>query len=148
MGRYIEWDDVIDRYPEINTLGGADELSSTYIVYAESFVDGLLKSRFTIPFSSNNMVVKDLCIDCVFWRAGRFKLDNAAEVREQFFETVNLLRSGDLAMVDVSGNALGGDINPGVFSTTQSYSSSFGMDDPENWQIDEDIKDYYADDRD
>jgi hypothetical protein len=47
MGRYIDWSDALDRYPELNTLGGADELSSSYIVYSEAFVDSVLKSHWT-----------------------------------------------------------------------------------------------------
>jgi hypothetical protein len=123
MGRYIQWDDVIDRYPEINTLGGSDEVSSTYIVYAESFVDSILKSHWTPPFSDNNMVVKDLTIDWTYFRAARFKLENAIDVK----------------MIDETGAEIPG-VNAGgaVYSNTQSYSTSFGMDDPINWEIDED----------
>jgi len=88
MGRYIDWNDVIDRYPTLNTLGGADELSSSYIVYSEAFVDGVLANHYTIPFSSNNMIIRDLCIDQVYWRAARFKLDDATGVKS----ALNLLR--------------------------------------------------------
>lgn len=136
MGRYIEWDDVVNRYPEIDTLGGSDEISSTYIVYAEAMVDGLLNSHFTPPFSNNNMTVKDLSIDCVFWRAARFKDDNATEVRSAFFETIMMLKDGKLDMVDESGNTISADANPGIYSTTQSYHTSFGMDDPKYWRVD------------
>jgi phage gp36-like protein len=128
MGRYIEWDDIIDRYPELNTLGGSDELSPTFIDYAESFTDALLKSHFTVPFSNNNMVVKDLCIDCVYWRAGRHSLEDAASVRSEYFETINMLKEGQLTMMDDSGNEVGNKITEG-YSNTESYHSSFGMDD-------------------
>lgn len=138
MGRYIEWDDVIDRYPTLNTLGGADELSSAYIVYAEAFVDGMLADNFTIPFSNNNMTVKDLSIDYCYWRAGRFKLDDAVAVGSAFFETIKMIKKGHLNMVDESGNLLGGEKNKGIFSSTQSYHSAFGMRPTEEQHIDED----------
>lgn len=139
MGRYIDWDNVIDRYPELNTLGGADELSSSYIVYSEAFVDGILKSHWTPPFSNNNMIVKDLVIDYCYWRAGRFKLENAVEVKSSFFETINLLKSGQLSMLDEAGNEIPG-ISQGatIYSSTQSYATSFGMDDPIHWRVDSD----------
>lgn len=149
MGRYINWSDVIDRYPEIESLGGSDVISSTYIVYAESFVDGLLQSHFTPPFSNNNVTVRDLSIDCVYWRAGRFKLENATEVKSGFFETIDLLKNGHLPMVDTDGNVIPGfEANPGIYSSTQSYHSSFGMDDPINWRISSDHMSDVQDSRD
>jgi len=139
MGRYINWDDVIDRYPELNTLSGADELSSAYIVYAESFTDGMLAGTYTVPFSNNNVIVRDLSIDMTYWRATRFKLENAVDVRSAYFITVDQLVDGTLTMVDDAGTiipALKKKI--GLFSTTESYHSSFGMHLPEEWHIDED----------
>lgn len=138
MGRYIDWEDVVDRYPEIETLGGADQVSSTYIVHAEGFVDAMLGSHFTPPFSSNNLTVKDLSIDCVYWRAGRLKLDDASTVREEFFETIKMLKDGTQQMVDASGNILSISKNSGVYSTTQSYHTSFGVDIPEYYQVSSD----------
>ena len=139
MGRYINWDDALDRYPELNTLGGADELSSSYIVYAEAFVDSALKSHWTPPFSNNNMMVKDLTIDWTYYRAARFKLENAVEVKSGFWETVEMLKNGQLTMIDETGAEVPG-VNAGaaVYSNTGSYSTSFGMDDPLNWEIDAD----------
>lgn len=139
MGRYIDWSDVLDRYPELNTLGGADELSSSYIVYSEAFVDSILKSHWTPPFSSNNMIVKDLSIDYTYWRAARFKLEDAVAVKSEFYGTVEMLKSGQLTMIDESGAEIP-IVRQGssIFSTTQSYHTSFGMDDPVNWRIDSD----------
>jgi len=139
MGRYINWDDVIDRYPELNTLSGADELSSAYIVYAEAFTDGMLAGTYTVPFSNNNVIVRDLSIDMTYWRATRFKLEGAVDVRSAYFITVDQLVDGTLTMVDDAGTiipALKKKI--GLFSTTESYHSSFGMHLPEEWHIDED----------
>ena len=136
MGRYIDWDDVVDRYPELNSLGGADELSSSYVVYAESFVDGILRSHYLSPFSGTNMVVKDLAIDACYWKAAGRKLDDATSVWSNFHMTVDLLKKGHLTMVDETGTVIE-QINqtPAVYSSTQSYHSSFGMDDPINWGI-------------
>lgn len=137
MGRYINWDDVVDRYPEVNTLGGADEIGSAYIAYAETFVDGMLASHFTPPFSDNNLTVKDLAIDCVFFRAARFKNENATEVKSDFFSKIKMLKGGDLSMVTDSGDVIAiGAQSVSAFSTTQSYHSSFGIDEAVNWQVD------------
>lgn len=139
MGRYIEWDDVIDRYPELNTLGGADELEPSYIAFAEAAVDGLLSNHFTTPFSSNNMVVKDLSIDHVYWRTGRFKFEDATIVKSSFFVTINMLNKGQLVMIDDDGDVISGVKKQlGLISSTQSYHSSFGMLDVVEQHIDED----------
>ena len=142
MGRYINWDDVIDRYPELNTLGGADQMSSSYIVYAESYLDSILSTHFATPFSQEVMIVKDLAIDFTYWRAGRFKLDNAVEVKSSFFGTVEMLKKGHMIMTDVDGNEIPASNTGGaIWSKTMSYHTAFGMDDPENWRIDEDQTD-------
>lgn len=149
MGRYIEWDDVIDRYPSLDTIGGADQLSSSYIVYAEAAVDGLLASHFTPPFSNNNMTVRDLSIEYVYWRAGRFKVEDAAEVKSSFYETINMLKSRQMVMFDSSGSEISGvEVAPGTYSSTQSYATSFGIDDPLNWEVDPDRIDDVQDSRD
>ncbi len=140
MGRYVEWDDVIDRYPVLDTLGGADELSSGHIVYAEAYIDSRLANHYTVPFSNNNMTVRDLVIDDVYWRAGKFKLDDAKDVRKMVGETINMLHKGEMTMIDTTGNIIDGIKKKiGLHSTTESYHSSFGMDTPENWHIDQDL---------
>lgn len=145
MGRYIDWEDVIDRYPSLHTLGGADELSSSYIVYAEGAVDGLLGNYYTVPFSNNVMQVKDLAIDFCYWRAGRHKLEDAATVKSDFYTSIKMINEGKVVLVDDDGNLVGGRKAVGPVSTTQSYHSSFGMNTPDEWHIDEDN---ISDDRD
>ena len=138
MGRYIEWDDVIDRYPELNTLGGADQLSSSYIVYSEAFVDGVLANNYTIPFSNNNMIIRDLSIDYCYWRAARFKFDDAVQVKSAFFETVKMIKNGNIQMIDDSGTFIDQTKKKvGIYSSTQSYHSAFGMNPDIEWHISE-----------
>ncbi len=136
MGRYIDWSDVVDRYPEINTRGGASAISSTYIVFAESFVDGMLHSHFTPPFSSNNQTVRDLSIDCVFWRAARFKDDNAIQVKSDFYSVIDMLKEGKMSMTTASGEIIAARNGSIGFSTTQSYHPSFDVGEPEHWRVD------------
>lgn len=148
MGRYITWEDVVDRYPEIDTVGGADQISSSYIVYAESYLDGILATHFVTPFSQEVMIIKDLAIDFTYWRAGRFKLDNAVEVKSAFYETIGMLKAGQIALVDEDGVQIPAlDSNAGIWSNTMSFSGVFGTDDPLNWGVDEDEEDYYTDRR-
>lgn len=136
MGKYIEWDDVVDRYPEIDSLSGSDELSPTYITYAEAYTEAALSGAFTPPFSSNNLTIRDLCIDCTYFRAGRGKLDNADAVKSDWFATIQMLTGGTMSMVTTSGAVILSDKSLGAYSSTQSYSTSFGFDAIEDWEID------------
>ncbi len=139
MGRYIEWDDVIDRYPVLNTIGGTDEVSSAFIVYAEAITDGFLAGKYTVPFSNNNMTVKYLSIDYTYWMAARFKLEDAVAVYSSYFETIRLLKDDQMEMVDETGSMIPSlRKNTGIYSSTQSYSSTFGIDNPEDWGVDSD----------
>jgi hypothetical protein len=139
MGRYIDWADVIDRYPELNTLGGADQLSSSYIVYGEAHVDGMLSNHYTVPFSNNNMIIRDLAIDYVYWRAARFKFEDATMVKSAYFETIGMVNAGTLVMIDDAGTVIAQTKKKiGLHSTTESYHSAFGIRDPIDWHIDED----------
>lgn len=139
MGRYINWADVVGRYPEVATLGGADELSSSHIVYAEAFVDGVLRSHYTTPFSGTNMVVKDLTIDVCYYRAAGRKIDDAVSVWSAFWANVKLIKKGELTMVDDNGNVIEQTrVQPVIYSNVQSYHSAFGSDDPINWSVDRD----------
>lgn len=147
MGRYINWSDVVDRYPEIATLGDASKISSSYIVYAEAYVDGALRSHYATPFSETNMTVKDLTIDLAYHKAAGRKIDDAAQVWSQFWMNVDLIKRGQIAIVTASGEVIPQSITPAIYSTTQSYHSAFGMDDPENWRIDFDQQEADEDDR-
>ena len=138
MGRYIEWDDVIHRYPALNTLGGSDEVDPAYIAYAEAEVDARLAKSFTIPFSNDNMTVRDLVIDDVYYRAGRFKFEDAIAVHSAYLESIGALIAGELGMVTTSGNLVSSAKAVGIYSSTQSYHSAFGMRPVEEQHIDPD----------
>jgi len=148
MGRYIDWEDVIDRYPVLNTVGGADEVSSTYIVYAEAMTEGLLASKYTVPFSNNNMTVKNLAIDYTYWMAARFKLEDAVAVYSSYYGTIRMLKKDQMEMILDDGTLVtGARKNSGIYSSTQSYHSALGIDDPINWRVDSDQMDASQDAR-
>ena len=108
------------------------------IVYSEAFVDGVLANHYTIPFSNNNMIIRDLTIDYCYWRAARFKFEDATQVKSAFFDTVKMIKNGHVQMIDEAGNIIPQVKQAvGLFSNTMSYHSSFGMNDPIEWHIDE-----------
>lgn len=135
MSRYIEWDDIVARYEKIGTLGGAAELGSSYIDYVERQVEGLLASRYSVPFSSNNITVKDLCIELSYIRMSGHKSEKAKEMREVFMERIERLKNGEELMMTDSYEVIYATGEP-VWSTTQDYHSVFVMDDIEFSVID------------
>lgn len=139
MGRYINWDDVTLRYPEVETRNaGAAAVGSAYIQYAEAAIDGMLASHFTTPFSSNNLTAKDLSVELVYARIIR-KADKeaAAMAAAGVSSMVTMLKNGSLGMVTTSGDIIANNgTGDEIWSTTQNYHSIFGVNDPKLSPID------------
>ncbi len=138
MGRYINWSDVVARYPLVEDIGGAVEVDSVFIAYAEYHVDEMLGSKFTVPFSNNNATVRDLSIDVTYWKAGKLKIEEADKMEEQVMKRVNKLLSGETVMI-VDGSSLtvqAPDIGDTIYSNTDEYHPVFGMSPTEYFQID------------
>jgi len=137
MGRYVNWDDVVGRYPELGPYGDAAAVESSYIHYAETEVDARLGGFYTTPFSSDNLTAQDLTIDLVYTRMyGRQDPDKVKLVRKDIDDRVRDLRDGVRAMVTTSGTLLtaGGGSEP--WSTTDGYTPVFGVGDIRNFHPD------------
>lgn len=132
MGRYIEWDDVLNRYEALDSLADAN-MGSAYIAYGEALVEGALAPFYTVPFSDNNITVRDLAIDATFIKAGRLRDEDVTEIRSDFWSRIEMLRNGEMVMMTGSGSLLTKDNELGAWSNTRSYHTSFGLDDPINW---------------
>ena len=140
MGRYINWDDIVARYPSINAVGGAADVGSAWIGYVENQVDGLLSPEFSAPFSNNNITVKDLCIELTYIRVGNLKVEETTDMREAFMERINRLKDGSEGMLTNSCDivlALGDT----VYSNTANYNPVFNLDNPLDWEVDSTLLD-------
>lgn len=131
MGRYINWDDVTDRYSVLTkgSYAGADEVDSAHVVYAENELDALLASAYTVPFSSNNMTAKDLSIDLTYCRVGNFKIKERKEFKEMIMDKINMLKNGEMSMITDSGDILATGGSTPVWSSTEDYHPVFGLGD-------------------
>ena len=138
MGRYINWDDVTDRYSLLakGSYAGADEVDSAHITYAENELDALLASTFTVPFSSNNLTAKDLSIDLTYCRVGNFKLKEQKEFKEMIMDKINMLKNGDMSMITDSGDVLTTGGTTQIWSSTEDYHPVFGMGDTIQFEVD------------
>lgn len=135
-GRYITWDDVVMRYRDFSTLGGAVKAASHYISMAEARIDALLASHYTTPFSRNNMVIRDLTIDMTFLLAARLKSEESNRIKKDIMEMIEALKDGTMSMVDNSGTLISaGPTTTTVWSDRENYHPVFGLDDPMEWGV-------------
>jgi len=125
-GRYITWDDVVNRFTEFTDFGGAIKVASHHIVYAEAQLDSMLGTVFVVPFSSNNITIKDLAIDLVYARAIRGKSDEYKSIRADVASRVYALCNGLAYMITASGEILQQQNKYG-WSSTQDYHPVFGL---------------------
>lgn len=125
MGRYIDWQDAVDRYQRIGDKGSVD-VGSNYIVYAEAEIESKLAPAFTVPFSSNNLTVKDLCIDMTLAKILMFKDTKKAEmIMGSIDARVKALLDGTAQMVTTSGVGQAIENHP-YWSETMDYHPTFG----------------------
>lgn len=138
MGRYINWDNVVSRYAAVNKRGGADEVDSYSIIYAEAEVDARLSPAFTTPFSSNNMTARDLAIDMTYLRINPLR-DPAKlkPVQDRVDALIKALLDGKASMITDSGDAIGpssvGGVSP--WSNTMNYPPTFGVGETEDMYV-------------
>ena len=141
MGRYIRWNNVVGRYSSLSDIGGADDVSSNYIQYAEVEIDGRLAPKFTTPFSSNNLTVKDLCIDLVYAKAGNLNIEDYDKLMDRIDKRIERLLAGEENMMTNSGDTLQQSIGGTVWSSTQNYTPTFGHGAVEDFVVDPDLID-------
>jgi len=136
MARYIDWSDVVDRYSMISDFEGSIEVDSTYISYAEADIESRLASKFSTPFSDNNITVKDLCIDATLYKALMFKDTKKSEIiGKSIDERIKMLLDGATVMMTNSGSSLYADIDT-AWSETDGYTPTFGAGDETNFLVD------------
>lgn len=130
MATYATWEDLINRYPAMEALGGSAEVNSSYIHGAERELESALGAFYTIPFSSNNYTATDLTLELAYIRYYEsVKPDWAEKKMEHFEKRIEKLIAGTMVMSVSSGDAVLSVSNPGgaAMSTTQDYHPTFGV---------------------
>lgn len=152
MGRYIEWGNVTDRYPLASRVGSDGAIGSSTLLAAEYEIDAKLASEFTVPFSSNNETVKDLCIDNTWARlAARYtvlKKEDYDKLTDSIDKRINALRVGDTVMMTTDGAIAQVSEGQPVWSQDMDYHPVYGMGSIEDMVIDQDQLDDEEDARD
>jgi len=135
MSRYVSWNDIVLRYPSLEKIGGAAEVGSAWVDYAEAQIDGLLSPEYSTPFSNNNLTVKDLTTELLYIRMGNLKLSEAKDMRKDFMERIKRLKNGSESMVDDSGTIIGM-VGDTIYSSTANYHPVFDMGNDINFVVD------------
>lgn len=123
-GRYITWDDVVHRFVGFANVVGAVYAASHYLSYAEGYVDSRLGSKFSIPFSNNNVTIRDLTIDVVYLRSIRGKSEEYDVIMAEVNSRFGALLSGEAVMVTTSG-FVSETLPTAAWSSTQDYHPIF-----------------------
>lgn len=132
----ISWADLIARYPDLANKGDATVANSYFIPYGVSELEAMLASRFTVPFSTNNVTAKDLAIDLVFSKVWRPRdIEKASEVYSYVSGRCADLISGKAVMMLSDGTYLDGGIGDMLYSTTEGEHPVFGNSPPELWSV-------------
>lgn len=138
--RYVNWEDLVTRYPGVEKFAGAQATNSFWIPYAEHEVDGRLGGKFTVPFTTMStapgtpMMVKDLVIDLAYYRMGLTRIKNAGDLKQSIDARISDLVSGKAVLMTNSLEQIArtGDR---IYSNTEDYHTAFGADDPVNWRV-------------
>lgn len=129
MGRYIEWDDVQNAYPDWAKSVSANTVGNLWIPRAEDYVDGRLAAAgYSVPFSPTPGLVRDLCIDVAYWKLA-FASEKGKTLGEILENTFKAIADGDLLVTNSAGSLS----SEPAWSTHQDYPTQFGVDDPVNW---------------
>lgn len=127
-GRYITWDDVINRFVGFADVADAVKAASHYVSYAEAYIDSRLAQKFTTPFSSNVQTVRDLAIDVVQMRALRgMNNDEYKNITAEVNSRIASLLRGEDSLITTSGDVVHQNLNlAGTgYSTTAAYHPVF-----------------------
>ena len=129
MGRYIDWEDVADTYPDWTKSFSANSAGNLWIPRAEDEVDARLAPRYSVPFTPVPGVVRDLCIDLAYYKLA-FASEKGEKLGEILDKRFQALLDGSMILT-VSGSPLPTTDQP--WSTHQDYPTQFGVDNPVNW---------------
>ncbi len=106
------------------------ELSSHFLSYASTRLDALLAPYFTVPFSDNNLVAKDLTIDLAYLLVlQRSKAPQDYESLQRRLEArIAALADGREAMITTSGEAIyASGVQGDVWSDTSGETPLFDL---------------------
>ncbi len=131
MGRYIEWDDVTNAYPDWARAVSANTIGNWWIPRAEAEVDARLAPKYTVPFSPVPDLVKDLCIDLAYYKLV-FATEKGKALKESLDERFKAIIDDEMVLTTSAGQV---GLSGKAWSTHQDYPTAFGVDNDLNWRV-------------
>lgn len=127
---------------------------SAHIDRAEGLINSKLVSRYALPFTTVPPLVRMLAEDIASFYALRGviaqdgQVDNEQIKRfEPAIELLDSIAAGDTKLALTDGSLLSTRTTARMMSTTEDYAPTFNLDDPEDWELDDDRLDDIGDAR-
>jgi hypothetical protein len=132
---YATYDDLITRYPIASKWSDTETQITSFISYAESELNGLLGTAFTVPFTAPiPMAVTDLTLDLAYARKALTmeKPDEAKLIREAVYERIQRIKDGKEVLLTPLGVITQSTERADIWSSTSNYQPVHTMLDAEN----------------
>lgn len=126
-------------------------LISSHITRADSLIDGKCARRYVVPFAATSTstppLIQTLSQDLAAYYTYRSKFtgDNANrfgyldDLMQIALETLNQIQEGKMDVVSTSGTVVSEVSGSSkIYSSTESYTPAFDVDDELNWKFDQD----------
>lgn len=126
---------------------------------ADAIVNARLGQLYGVPFATPypalvSSVAENLTLYYIYTSAYfRSTIPKVAEIRRELWDDamdiLDKIIEGDFVLTDATlpASAADGTRRGRLTSTTSDYNSTFDMDDPINWEVDEDLLDDISDNR-
>ena len=157
MGYYTNAVDVRKLYKKIDTSGITDNDIDFYIMTAESEINGIIATKYTIPVSPTPDLLKNLSAELTitkildrYFTAETHSRNDWRDVRKkEVVDILNKIADGKILMVNSAGTVVTQrDDLTELYSSTEDYTPTFGHGHYADEEIDEDGIDDEEDERD
>ena len=137
MSSLVDYNFLTGVYPSVGKSGyKAEEVNSFHTPMAQSEIEGLLSTHYTVPFSSNNLTAKDLVSRLCYSRLASLDEEERRAIRTELYERIERLKNGEEQMLTSSGTVLQPNVAGTAWTENEDYHPIFTQDDPLMWEVD------------
>lgn len=128
MSRYINWQNVVDKYVTAAKISGSAELKSNYVDAAEEEIDAALSGLYTVPFTPVPGMVKDLVVDLTYYKA-TYAQEHADKLKKYIDDRILRLQQRSLILT-TSGQFIAPNNFAGYVNYVFVDGNEYGCGDP------------------
>lgn len=131
---YFTTEELTGIYPSLAKDFDSTKVNCLWAPIACADIDGLIGTKYSVPFTPTPLFVKSLAIDLCYWKMTYKEVDQTL-LKAYIDERVKGVLNGTITLTSpVDGAAIAP--APNVFMTTSGTLTSFGMDNPVNFGVD------------